>query len=44
METLTPELNRAVDRAGDSPVRLLLDPETARAHFFVSAEVYDRLP
>src|SRR4051794_42672 len=42
MDTLTPELKRAVDQAGDSPVRLM-DPETRRAYVLVSAEVYDRL-
>ncbi len=42
METLTPELKQAVEYAGDSPVRLM-DPETHRAYFLVSAEVYERL-
>jgi hypothetical protein len=42
MDTLTPELKQAVEYAGDSPVRLM-DPETHRAYFLVSAEVYERL-
>jgi PHD/YefM family antitoxin component YafN of YafNO toxin-antitoxin module len=42
METLTPELKRAVEEAGDSPVRLM-DPQTHRAYVLVSAEVYDRM-
>ena len=42
MDTLTPELKRAVEEAGDSPVRLT-DPETHRTYVLVSAEVYDRL-
>jgi hypothetical protein len=42
METLSPELKLAVNRAGDSPVRLT-DPETHRDYVLVSAEVYERL-
>jgi len=42
METLTPELQRAVERAGDSPVRLM-DPETRRAYVLVRAEVFEGL-
>ncbi len=42
MGTLTPELKQAVDEAGDSPVRLM-DPDTHRAYFLVSAEIYERL-
>ncbi len=42
METLTPELKLALERAGDSPVRLT-DPETHRDYVLVSAEVYERL-
>jgi hypothetical protein len=42
MDTLTPELKRAVEQAGDSPVRLT-DPETRRDYVLVSAEVYERL-
>jgi hypothetical protein len=42
METLTPELKRAVDKAGTSPVRLT-DPETHRSYVLVSAELYERL-
>jgi hypothetical protein len=41
MDTLTPELKRAVEMAGDSPVRLT-DPETHRDYVLVSAEVYER--
>ena len=42
METLTPELKRAVDKAGTSPLRLT-DPETHRSYVLVSAELYERL-
>jgi PHD/YefM family antitoxin component YafN of YafNO toxin-antitoxin module len=42
MDTLTPELKRAVEQAGDAPVRLT-DPETHRAYVLISAEVYARL-
>jgi PHD/YefM family antitoxin component YafN of YafNO toxin-antitoxin module len=42
VETLTPELQRAVEEAGDSPVRLT-DPQTHRAYVLVSAEVYERM-
>jgi hypothetical protein len=42
MDTLTPDLKRAVELAGDSPVRLT-DPETHRDYVLVSAEVYERL-
>jgi hypothetical protein len=42
MDTLTPELKRVVEQAGDSPVRLT-DPETHRTYVLVTAEVYDRL-
>jgi hypothetical protein len=41
MDTLTPELRQAIDRAGDSPVRLT-DPETHRDYVLVSAEVFER--
>jgi PHD/YefM family antitoxin component YafN of YafNO toxin-antitoxin module len=42
MDTLTPELKRAVEQAGESPVRLT-DPETQQSYVLVSAEVYERL-
>jgi hypothetical protein len=42
MDTLTPELKRAVERAGDRPVRLS-DPESHQTYVLVSAEVYERL-
>ena len=42
MDTLTPELKRAVEQAGDAPVRLT-DPETHRNYVLVSADIYDRL-
>jgi hypothetical protein len=42
MNTLSPELKRAVELAGNSPVRLT-DPETHRDYVLVSAEVYERL-
>ena len=42
MDTLTPELKRSIEQAGDSPVRLT-DPETNRTYVVVSAEVYERL-
>jgi hypothetical protein len=41
METLTPELKRAVTQAGDTPVRLT-DPETHRDYVLISADVYQR--
>jgi hypothetical protein len=42
MQTLTPELKLAVQRAGDTPVRLM-DPETHRAYVLLGAEIYERL-
>ncbi len=42
MHTLTPERKRAVEQAGDSPVRLT-DPETHRVYVLVSAEEYEHL-
>jgi hypothetical protein len=42
MGTLTPELKRAIEQAGESPLRLT-DPETHRSYVLVSADVYDRL-
>jgi hypothetical protein len=42
MDTLTVELKRAVEQAGDCPVRLT-DPETHQTYVLVSAEVYERL-
>ena len=42
MDTLTPELKQAVERAGDAPVRLT-DPETQRTYVLVSAEIFERL-
>jgi hypothetical protein len=42
VDTLSGELKRAVEQAGDSPVRLT-DPETNRTYVLVSAEVYERL-
>jgi hypothetical protein len=42
LDTLTPELKRAVERAGNSPIRLT-DPETNQSYVLVSAEVFERL-
>jgi hypothetical protein len=42
METLTPELKRAVEQAGILPLRLT-DPDTQRSYVLVSAEVYEQL-
>jgi hypothetical protein len=42
MDTLTPELKRAVAKAGNSPVRLA-DPETHKTYVLLGAEVYERL-
>jgi hypothetical protein len=42
METLTAELKRAIEQAGDSPLRLM-DPETHRSYVLVSAEIFERL-
>jgi PHD/YefM family antitoxin component YafN of YafNO toxin-antitoxin module len=43
VETLTLELQRAVEEAGDSPVRLM-DPQTHRANVLVGADDYERMP
>jgi hypothetical protein len=40
--TLTPELKRAVEKAGDEPVRVE-DPETHTAYLIVREEVYRRM-
>jgi hypothetical protein len=37
--TLTPELKRAVEQAGDEPVRVE-DPETHKAYLIVREEIY----
>jgi hypothetical protein len=37
--TLTPELKRAVEQAGDEPVRVE-DPETHTAYLIVREEIY----
>jgi hypothetical protein len=42
MTTITPELRRALEQAGDSPVELT-DPETRAAYFLLKAEVYGRM-
>ena len=42
MATLTPELRRAIDQAGDEPVPIT-DPETHRTYLIIKVEVYDRL-
>jgi PHD/YefM family antitoxin component YafN of YafNO toxin-antitoxin module len=42
VNTLTPELKQAIERAGDSPVRLT-DPETQRTFVLIDAEEYERL-
>ena len=42
MDMLTAELKRAVEQAGDSPIRLT-DPETHRHYVLVSAEIYEKL-
>jgi hypothetical protein len=40
--TLTPELKRAVEKAGDEPVRVE-DPETQTAYLIVREDVYRRI-
>ena len=42
MTTVTPELRRAIEQAGDVPVRLE-DPETNRSYILIRAEDYERL-
>ena len=41
-ETLTPELRRALDAAGDSPIRLK-NPETDQTYVLLAAEVDEKL-
>jgi hypothetical protein len=40
--TLTPELKRALEKAGDEPVRVE-DPETHTAYLIVREDVYRRM-
>ncbi len=40
--SLTPELKKAIEEAGDSPVRLA-DSETDRVYVLVPADMYERL-
>ena len=42
MTTLTPELRKAVEEAGDQPVEII-DPETQRRYVLLRADVYERL-
>lgn len=42
MTTLTPEQRRAIERAGEQPVRVE-DPETHASYVLLKAEVYERL-
>jgi hypothetical protein len=42
MTTLTAELRREIEKAGDAPVRIE-DPETHAAYVLMKAEVYDRI-
>ena len=42
MVIATPELQRAIDEAGDEPVPIT-DPETHRTYLVIKVEVYERL-
>jgi hypothetical protein len=42
MATISPELRREIEKAGDQPVRIE-DPQTSTAYVIVKAEVYERL-
>jgi hypothetical protein len=42
MATITPEIRRAIEQAGDEPVRLD-DPETRRAYVLIPVEQYERM-
>jgi hypothetical protein len=42
MTTLTPELRKAVEEAGDQPIEII-DPETQRRYVLLRADVYVRL-
>lgn len=42
MDTLTTELKRAIEQAGDAPV-VLTDPDTQQVYVLVSAKVYEAL-
>ncbi|MGC8639571.1 MAG: hypothetical protein ACP5XB_06795 [Isosphaeraceae bacterium] len=42
MPTLTPELQRAVEQAGDQPVEIT-DPQSNTAYVLVKAEIFSRM-
>jgi len=42
MTTLTPELRKALEAAGDQPV-VVVDPETNQQYVLLRAECYERL-
>ena len=42
MTTITPDIRRAIEQAGEQPVRLA-DPETNLVYIIVRAEVYERM-
>ena len=42
MTTLTPELRRAVEQAGDQPVEIT-DPQTNASYVLVKAEIFSRM-
>ncbi len=42
MTPLTKEIRRAIEQAGDQPVRLE-DPETRQTYVLLRADVYDRI-
>jgi hypothetical protein len=42
MPTLTPELRKAIEEAGDRPVSII-DPETSRQYVLIRSQVYERL-
>jgi hypothetical protein len=42
MTTLTPEIRKAIEQAGEQPVQLT-DPETNTVYMIVRADVYERM-
>jgi hypothetical protein len=42
MTTITSEIRRAIEQAGDQPVRLD-DPQTSQSYVLIKADVYDRI-
>jgi hypothetical protein len=42
MTTITPDIRKAIEQAGEQPVRLA-DPETNSVYIIVRVEVYERM-